>query len=574
MTNESIFYLPWHPGSKGEKIYDAPDINAALEFIKSLQLRGKYQYFRGQENSEWLPMPSYSRLPEDAIEETNVNVKSFLHYARKVSESTGLNYTDDDLIAIAQHYGVPTPFLDLTTEPIVAASFACPSGSKNTAKKASIFLYSKLQIQFWRDYYAKNGIELVYLDTANLWRLEAQRGLFLWIAVHNACDHFMPDRVEFSHPEGGFLDSNFTLYPKEKSELEIQIDLYFNLVEIEKRKKEAKEFLPNVIHMDDFITLHSTGNSNVTNRISTAIKNCSDDWIKDELALHKLLRDNVNNIVNHPLRTLPDGYHQTNWKYRNDILYPHKSWFNQDAMAWLQTDKEGYKFARANESDNIEIDLSSFGVLGVDLGNLKILNIFDPAPSLRQKSLDFKISYKQHPLQDQKNIDRLSERLNKCSLEVKNIWDGIRNKPVSDALVGICINRILAYTKISIDITEKTSISSFFSLFGNRNEDFEKVEFLGLGGHSQNVQILNTDLARAIRSDFNEVVEIIEEYPINGFPHLRQMLLPQYLFDFEKFVYLNYSCIIPFQAVLKVDIPTWSVGYYFNPRQIKVFGIA
>jgi len=109
--------LPHSIGDTGEIVYSAPDLENALSFALRLQQEGRYQFFRGQENSNWLPYPSLVRVPEHCIDAVKRRVSQFMAYTRKVSQVTGLHYSTDDLWAIAQHYGLPTNLLDMTTDP-------------------------------------------------------------------------------------------------------------------------------------------------------------------------------------------------------------------------------------------------------------------------------------------------------------------------------------------------------------------------------------------------------------------------------------------------------------------------
>jgi hypothetical protein len=147
-------------------------------------------------------------------------------YSREVSQVLGIDYSADDLWAIAQHYGFPTNFLDLTTDPIVAAMFACPPTGVLGSGNATILLYTEQMIDSWNDPKAASGseIELLRVDVSNLWRLQAQRGLFLYNPFSNLCDYHMPDRIVFPRASKGFVHPDYELYPKDKSMLELQLD--------------------------------------------------------------------------------------------------------------------------------------------------------------------------------------------------------------------------------------------------------------------------------------------------------------------------------------------------------------
>ena len=95
-------------GETGERIFSASDVNCALDFVQSLAQRGIYQFFRGQERAEWYPLPSYLRL--DAADEATARerVSLFCGYLERIAQIGGIAYSDDALVAVAQHYGLPT----------------------------------------------------------------------------------------------------------------------------------------------------------------------------------------------------------------------------------------------------------------------------------------------------------------------------------------------------------------------------------------------------------------------------------------------------------------------------------
>ena len=127
-------------GTLGNQIFFAENVTIALEFVEKKRRDGTYQFFRGQENAEWLPLPSFLRLAPEASRSALARLQLFHGYTAEVSKSCGINYTSDEVTAIAQHYGLPTTFLDLTTEPVVAMSFACPPKSSQANANAAVLL--------------------------------------------------------------------------------------------------------------------------------------------------------------------------------------------------------------------------------------------------------------------------------------------------------------------------------------------------------------------------------------------------------------------------------------------------
>ncbi len=76
------------------------------------------------------------------------------------------------LTAIGQHYGIPTRLLDLTTDPRVAARFAKTEAALDGKPFAVIYGFLERNLE------RAAKLEVVRIDVAKLWRLEAQRGLF------------------------------------------------------------------------------------------------------------------------------------------------------------------------------------------------------------------------------------------------------------------------------------------------------------------------------------------------------------------------------------------------------------
>jgi hypothetical protein len=99
-----------------------------------------------------------------------------------------------------------------------------------------------------------------------------------------------------------------------------------------------------------------------------------------------------------------------------------------------------------------------------------------------------------------------------------------------------------------------------------------------LGGHSRTAKVLCVDLAPAIRSDFADVVAVISPSDVPAEPaiavHLQQMIYPQYLFDFDRFTDVFIARVLPYEAIVAALTRRTPAGLAFNPRTVKVFGLA
>jgi len=112
-------------------------INSITDFHKRLDIYRKSSRFkfRGQSDLSWELIPKAGRPPF-----TNVSdFEFFKHWKRRAKAYLEKeHYTDWELLAIAQHTGLPTRLLDWTQNPLAAAFFAT---SENYGKDGAIYVY-------------------------------------------------------------------------------------------------------------------------------------------------------------------------------------------------------------------------------------------------------------------------------------------------------------------------------------------------------------------------------------------------------------------------------------------------
>lgn len=162
------------------------------EIIQILKEIG-FNYFRGQ-NDDWELVPSVLRYN---LYKDDVSQKFALEY-KKISEKfenikyydlEELKNTETDMtgffekrnteLGILQHYGFPTPLLDITQNPYVALLFMCSDSHNNNGSKR----FDAFNIDEER--HSKNNIfSLSYIDKRNK-RINVQRGEFLDFSKFN-----------------------------------------------------------------------------------------------------------------------------------------------------------------------------------------------------------------------------------------------------------------------------------------------------------------------------------------------------------------------------------------------------
>ena len=230
------------------------DIRDAIEFAEGLKAAGRYDWFRGQ-TEDWPLLSSLCRVPAHGMDEARLKLERFDHWFRNTPGLEELAANVHACEAVAQHYGLPTHLLDFTTEPKIAGFFAS-HGRRAEARGDSIILCLKRQdlqrfTYLWSEV---ERLEFHQIEVTNLWRLEAQHGVFLFCPYDGLERVYDVDKILF--PYAGPLDNpaREEIYPARKSPLEILLDQYFaheDLIEGNRRLAAAGFQFSNVGHFDE-----------------------------------------------------------------------------------------------------------------------------------------------------------------------------------------------------------------------------------------------------------------------------------------------------------------------------------
>lgn len=191
---------------------------AAIAYCHQLISDGTADLFRGQTQDWPLILPSLLRGTAETRAKAGTVLEAFIEWASAVPQMGSYGGDISALTAIAQHYGIPTRFLDLTRAPEIAELFACSVSTTDTSDTAVIYCFNKKLLE------QHHRLNLVEIDVANLWRLQTQHGLFLEFS-----DEYLSDlrdraiRLHFPRRLTSPEDSR-RLYPQRKSSLELVID--------------------------------------------------------------------------------------------------------------------------------------------------------------------------------------------------------------------------------------------------------------------------------------------------------------------------------------------------------------
>jgi FRG domain len=201
------------------EIVETPvEAEAALRRLVS----GGYDLFRGQRN-DWPPIASLWRTLGVARESALAKMEQFRDWCSSQPLLSPYFSDSDQLVAIAQHYGLPTSFLDVTSSAEIALYFALENASANPGDRPVVFAWKKSDCEH------RSDIRLINPIVPNLWRLEAQRGLFL--ETNDGVDIFtvVPrcHKIVITNPQPSKRLTREIVYPIRKSLLETILDIYF-----------------------------------------------------------------------------------------------------------------------------------------------------------------------------------------------------------------------------------------------------------------------------------------------------------------------------------------------------------
>lgn len=259
--------------------YIVKNLEEAVNLAEQFKMSGKYDLFRGQAR-DWPIVPTIAREGNDVNQTKDILER--LYYFMQSHEPLQ-KYADnhDWFIAVAQHYGMPTNFIDFSFNVKVAAFFATNSKSNTEGNDCVIICLNKDYfhdfINFTRVIYSKYNVhppEIININVDNLWRLQSQEGCFLYTQL-DFTNLYSFDKIIFPYTKPFDKIKLEEIYPSKKSELEILLDQFFN----SERRLEGAKRLEKFNLENNFPSYHLQP-SDISDYINDSTTHCS--WESEE----------------------------------------------------------------------------------------------------------------------------------------------------------------------------------------------------------------------------------------------------------------------------------------------------
>jgi hypothetical protein len=369
------------------QVYRSASLQHAIDFACRLKDEGRYDWFRGQVRHEPPHSSLFRRFTRDpAAHQLAVRrAEWFKEWVRITPELAYLLDGEDlyALHAIAQHYGIPTNLLDFTTDPRIAGFFAADTAQVVQTCESCIYCLDTRSLEMaWLHARATRErstvrIEPIRIAVDNLWRLQAQRGVFLHANYNWDADYPM-DRILF--PYSGYPDapSSSEVYPVDKSSLEILLDQYFD--------RERQIHL--AYEVQRFVSTDAPGST---------------------------------------VHLLSAGPASAAAEPRDDVRSPTSSWSKGALDGWHANAVEDYEETVVNEVRLLCLDPTAAPTAWSDSIGGELGRMLSHEQDLRLRTVAWQIRGLQSPT-----------LLRQCEEGLRVMWNGMRRLPYTDEEIAAC----------------------------------------------------------------------------------------------------------------------------------------
>jgi FRG domain len=492
--------------------FRADNVSQAVELALEMKQAGKYDWFRGQ-IEKWPLKSSSVRLSED---QRKTLLEKFSRFIAWVKITPGLEYLAnhaDSAIAVAQHYGLPTNFVDFTTSPQVAGFFASHGRPPTEERESCILCLNTKDItDFWKHMPAKYPFpDLITIEVQNLWRLQAQAGTFLFCPYDNFEHIYDLDCIFF--PYTGVISNpkEEEIYPKRKSQLEILLDQYFMNERLIEGTREIQN-LPGIV-------------MTVTQ---------SQAW-EPEL----LFEGNSPPKLN--------------------------SWDQTNLSLWLRQSNENYPEVLTEQNCTIVINPGKEITSTKKIVTEFVYSKLSDNPNVKQKLINWHLEYDKNYSQEILG--------SKYTRGIRRLWDGLRSLPFDthDIAVGFGNFVGLLLWRLKIGAGEHDSVLDWEKIGDACFGDAIEIEFGADDGSYAPACVSRAKLLTSVRDDIQNYIAPNYKQDLNGniTGLLQAIQAPDRLFEFDRLAKLFAQEIAPSQVLMRSE----GVAVYFSPARITVLGL-
>ncbi len=486
-------------------------VDEAIALAARLRDLGKAQWFRGQVQNWPKLTPSFYRRSEAESVQAREAIQRFGNWVQSTPGLEEIAASTDAKIAVAQHYGMPTTFLDFTTEPHVAGYFA--SVSKKPPDPGTESCIYCLDIEeadtIWQYIPGDRHPERLVLDVPNLWRLEAQKGVFVYCPFDDLNGPYPIDRIVFPYQGPVSAPSDAEIYPERESVLEALLREYF----------QAEQIMKGSVVFDE--------------------------------------------IVRHTFKTILTIEGQPFIaKHFSAPPTAHSSWNSAQLKKWLEVEREEWSDVQRAPELSLEINLNGpTNENAAQFGNFIRSHLRDE-PTLRRSMLVWKVGIKRR---HDPTIDRLNTM-------IQRVWDEMTRLPWTDEEIACSLSSMLKCFLTAEMLREDQGLDGMVLERETARLIFPRplrVELGGRGNIHTWAWVDEGDLLGAVRPDFESLLRPESRHRILGdtFNTLMVARSPSLLFDFGKLSALFAEQIIPTQVVFYPDHPLFP-----TPARVQVIG--
>jgi FRG domain len=493
-------------------VHRVSDVKAAIKLAESFKRDGVHDWFRGQVCNFPL-VSSLHRLDEAHREEALAKMDRFVGW---VKVTPGLEVFADDIdktFAVAQHYGLPSPFIDFTTEPQVAGFFASYGNPHEQRESCILCLNTSDLSEFWKVWMPEwREPEPLRLEVPDLWRLQAQRGTFLWCPYVDFEHTYDLDRIIF--PFFGLVSAPRIedMYPRRKSYLELLLDQFFmNETLIEGARKLAS--------------------------MNLSVRTVSIEW-----------RDHNPELI--------DG----------KSLFKDNSWKPIKLSSWNRPPVENFSDAITNEDWTLQLDDIDPKSVSEKIA-IDVMNRLSTGQRLRNKLVSWSVLFPKH-FESGSLCPDLSDSL-------ERLWDGLRNLPYDnkDIAIGIgnCVSLYLC--RVRTPPGRDPWLNAASECLGEAIE----IEFGASDASYSRGYASISKLYDAVREDIERYFTPLHRSQLVGnvTGMLQAVTAPDKLFNFDRLAKLFAREIAPSQVLVRFagDSKRKSNPVFFSPAPLDKFGL-